>query len=152
MATTQESANKATFRRFHDAFANGGDARFISSMIDEIAEPDVKNHTPVEATGAHVLKELFARAHQVFPDLHVTVEDMIEEGDKVVGRNTLTGTHQGEYMGLAPTGKTITYDEIIILRFVNGRVAETWGIVNVFSQLKQLGLFSAGEAAISRPG
>jgi steroid delta-isomerase-like uncharacterized protein len=112
-------------------------------MIDEIVEPGVKNHTPVEATGAQVLEELFARLHQAFPDLHVTVEDMIEEGDKVVGRNTLTGTHQGEYMGLPPTGKSITYNEIIIFRFVNGRIAETWGVVDVFSQMKQLGMIPA---------
>jgi steroid delta-isomerase-like uncharacterized protein len=112
-------------------------------MIDEIAEPGVRNHTPAEATGAQVLKELFARIHRVFPDLQVTVEDMIEEGDKVAGRNRLTGTHHGEYMGLPPTGKTITYNEIIIFRFVNGRIAETWGVVDVFSQLKQLGMIPA---------
>lgn len=152
MSTAQESSNKATFRRFHDAFANAGDAEFISKMVDEIAEPGVKNRTPVEATGARVLKELFARVHQVFPDLHVTVEDMIEEGDKVVGRNTLTGTHQGDYMGLPPTGKPVSYDEIIIFRFVSGRIAETWGVVNVFSQMKQLGMIPVSEAPITRPG
>lgn len=136
----RETSNKAIFRRFHDAFAHGGDAEFISAMIDEIVAPDVRNHTPVEATGAHVLKELFARLHRVFPDLRVTVEDMIEEDGKVAGRNTLTGTHQGEYMGLPPTGKSVTYNEIIIFRFVNGRIAETWGVVDVFAQMKQLGL------------
>jgi steroid delta-isomerase-like uncharacterized protein len=144
MSAAQAASNKAVFRRFHDAFANSGDAEFIAKMIDEIVDPDVKNHTPVEATGAQVLKELFARLHQVYPDLHVTVEDMIEEDGKVAGRNTLTGTHQGEYMGLAPTGQSVTYNEIIIFRFVNGRIAETWGVVDVFSQLKQLGLIPSG--------
>jgi steroid delta-isomerase-like uncharacterized protein len=143
MPAAQATSNKATFRRFHDAFADSGDAELISEMIDEIVEPDVKNHTPVEATGAQVLKELFARLHRAFPDLHVTVEDMIEEGDKVVGRNTLTGTHQGEYMGLPATGKSVTYNEIIIFRFVNGRIAETWGVVDVFAQMKQLGVIPA---------
>jgi len=143
MPAAQAASNKATFRRFHDAFANSADTEFIAKMIDEIVEPGVKNHTPVEATGAQVLEELFARLHQAFPDLHVTVEDMIEEGDKVVGRNTLTGTHQGEYMGLPPTGKSITYNEIIIFRFANGRIAETWGVVDVFSQMKQLGMIPA---------
>lgn len=143
MSTAHSASNKATFRRFHDAFANSGDAEFISKTIDEIVEPGVKNHTPVEATGPQVLKDLFASLHRAFPDLHVTVEDLIEEGDKVVGRNTLTGTHQGEYMGLLPTGKSITYNEIIIFRFVNGRIAETWGVVDVFSQMKQLGAIPA---------
>jgi steroid delta-isomerase-like uncharacterized protein len=143
MPAAEATSNKATFRRFHDAFANSGDSEFISKMIDEIVEPDVKNHTTTEATGAQVLKELFSRLHRAFPDLHVTVEDLIEEGDKVAGRNTLTGTHQGEYMGLSATGKSVTYNEIIIFRFVNGRIAETWGVVDVFSQMKQLGMISS---------
>jgi predicted ester cyclase len=77
------------------------------------------------------------------PDLHVTVEDLIEEGDKVVCRNTVTGTHQGEYMGLPPTGKPVTYNEIFICRFAGGRIAEIWGVVDVFSQMKQLGMIPA---------
>jgi steroid delta-isomerase-like uncharacterized protein len=143
MPQTQAKSNKAAFRRFHDAFARSGDTEFISKMFDEIVEPDVQNHNPVEATGADVLKDVFARLHRAFPDLHVTVEDMIEEGDKVVGRNTVAGTHQGEYMGLPATGKSITYNEIIIFRFANGRIAETWGVVDLFSQMKQLGAFLA---------
>ena len=143
MPTTRATANKAIFRRFHDAFANSGDTEFIAKLVDEIVEPDVRNHTPVEATGARVLKELFARLHRAFPDLRVTVEDLIEEGDKVAGRNTLTGTHRGEYMGLPATGKSVTYSEIIIFRFVEGRIAETWGVVDVFSQMKQLGAIPA---------
>jgi steroid delta-isomerase-like uncharacterized protein len=145
MSTAQATSNKATFRRFHDAFTNSGDAEFISRTIDEIAEPDVLIHIPSgqAATGAQALKEVFARVHRVFPDIHVTVEDLIEEADKVVGRNTLTGTHQGEYMGLPPTGKSVTYNEIIIFRFVNGRIAETWAVVDVFSQMKQLGMIPA---------
>ncbi len=57
-----------------------------------------------------------------------------------MSRNVVTGTRQGEYMGIPPTGKSITYNEIFIVRFVNGRVAETWGVVDVLSQMKQLGL------------
>ena len=86
---------------------------------------------------------MFGRLIRAFPDLHITVEDLIEEGDKVVSRNTVTGTHQGEYMGLPPTGKSITYNEIFIVRFVNGRIAETWGVVDVLSQMNQLGLIQA---------
>jgi ketosteroid isomerase-like protein len=67
----------------------------------------------------------------------------IEEGDKVVERDTVTGTHQGEYMGLPPTGKSVAYNEIFIMRFVNGRIAEIWGVVDVFSQMKRLGMIPA---------
>jgi predicted ester cyclase len=87
---------------------------------------------------------VFARLHRVFADLHITVEDLIAEGDKVVARNSVTGTHQGEYMGVHPTGKSVTYNEIFIFRFVSGRIAETRGVVDVFSQMRQLGAIRGG--------
>ena len=135
--------NKALITRFHDAM-NADDAELRSKAIDEFVEPDVLIRTPlpVDATGAEALKEVFRRLHRAFPDLHITMEDLIAEGDKVVARNTVTGTHQGEYMGLPPTGKSITYREIFIFRVVNDRIAETWGVVDVLSQLKQLGAAS----------
>jgi predicted ester cyclase len=80
---------------------------------------------------------------RAFPDLHLTVEDLIGEEDKVVARIVVTGTHLGEYMGRDPTGKSIAYDEIFIFRFASGRVVETWGVVDVFSQMKQLGVIPA---------
>jgi predicted ester cyclase len=77
---------------------------------------------------------------RAFPDLHVTVEELLAEGDKVVIRNTVTGTQLGEYMGLPPTGKSVTYKEMFILRFANDRIVETWGVVDVLSQMRQLGI------------
>lgn len=147
MSTAQATSNKATCRRFHDAM-NTGDAERISKTIDEFVEPDVliRAPLPVDATGAQALKEVFGRLHRAFPDLHITVEDVIAEGDKVVSRNTVTGTHQGEYMGLPPTGKSITYNEIFIFRFAGGRIAETWGVVDVLSQMKQLGAIPGGSS------
>lgn len=62
----------------------------------------------------------------------------------MVSRNTVTGTHQGEYMGIPPTGKSVTYNEIFIVRFAGGRIAETWGAVDVLSQLRQLGAIPGG--------
>jgi steroid delta-isomerase-like uncharacterized protein len=117
----------------------------VQPMIDEFVEPDaqIRTELPVDARGAQLLKEVFGRLIRAFPDLHITVEDLIAEGDKVVSRNTVTGTHQGEYMGIPPTGKSITYNEIFIMRFAGGRIAETWGVVDVLSQMRQLGAISA---------
>jgi NAD(P)H-dependent FMN reductase/predicted ester cyclase len=141
-----QDTNKAAFRRFVDV-TNTHDAELISKTVDEVVEPDVVMRTPlpIGATGASAFKEVFATLHQAFPDLHVSVEDLIAEGDKVVARNTVTGTHQGEYLGRPPTGNRITYDEVFILRFAGGRVVETWGIVDVLAQLRQL------DAVTSRP-
>ena len=144
MSTAQQTSNKATVRRFQQAM-NAGDPELISKTIDELVEPDAVIHTPlpIQATGAQLLKEVSARLHRAFPDLHITVEDLIEEGDKVVSRQSVAGTHQGEYMGIPPTGKSITYKEIFIVRFAGARIAQTWGIVDVFSQMQQLGVIPA---------
>jgi steroid delta-isomerase-like uncharacterized protein len=142
--TAQATSNRATLKLFIDAM-NTGDPEVVSETIDELVEPDAQIRTPlpIEATGQELLKEVFGRLHRAFPDLRVNVEDVIAEGDKVVSRNSVTGTQQGEYMGIPPTGKSVTYNEIFIARFVDGRIAETWGVVDVLSQMRQLGVIPA---------
>jgi len=144
MSTAEVTTNKATFRRFRDAM-NTCDMEFISRTIDELVESDATIRTPLpgDATGADVLKQVWAVLLRAFPDLHLTVEDLIGEEDKVVARIVVTGTHLGDYTGIEPTGKSIAYEEIFIFRFANGRVVETWGVVDVFSQMKQLGVIPA---------
>ncbi|HEX3813450.1 MAG TPA: ester cyclase [Mycobacteriales bacterium] len=132
--------NKATLNRLHDAL-NSGDEELIATTIDDIFDPDVRIGTPlpIEATGAQALKQVWSTLLRAYPDLHVTVEDLFGEGDRVVARNTVTGTHQGEYLGIPPTGRSVTYNEMFIVRFADGRIAETWGVVDLLSQLRQLG-------------
>jgi predicted ester cyclase len=144
VSTAQQTSNKATIRRLQDA-NNSGDLQRISKTIDELVEPDalIRTPLPIDATGPQVLKEVFARLLRAFPDLHVTIEDLIAEGDKIVSPNTVTGTNLGDYMGRAPTGKRVAYDEIFIFRFAGGRIAETWGVVDVFSQMRQVGVIPA---------
>jgi steroid delta-isomerase-like uncharacterized protein len=138
------TANKALFKRFHDA-ANTGDIEVISKMIDELVAPDavIRTPLPIDATGADALKQIWAMLLRIYPDIHLTVEDLIGEGDKVVGRTTVTGTHQGEFMGVAPTGKSVTYNEMFIFRIADGKVVETWGVVDVYAQMKQIGVIPA---------
>ena len=141
MSTAEVTANKATFTRFVDA-VNTCDMDVISKTIDELVEPDAITRTPLpgDATGAQLLKQVWVVLLRAYPDLHLTVEDLIGEGNKVVARIVCSGTHLGDYMGLAPTGKSIAYEEIFIFRFDDGRVVETWGVVDVYSQMKQLGV------------
>jgi predicted ester cyclase len=135
MSTAHSTANQATYGRLLDA-VNSGDAELMSTTIDEVVEPDLLIHRrlPFEATGAQALKQVWVMLLRAFPDVHITLEDLIAEGDKVVARNSVTGTNHGEYMGRPPTGKPVTYDEIFILRFTNGRIAEMWGVVDVLSR------------------
>jgi len=140
MSTDEVARNKAAFERFRDAM-NTCDPQVISSTIDELVAPDATIRTPLpgDATGAEKLKQVWAVLLAGLPDLALNVEDLIGEDDKVVARIVVTGTHLGDYMGLEPTGKSIAYDEIFIFRFTDGRVVETWGVVDVLSQMKQLG-------------
>jgi hypothetical protein len=139
MSAGQVASNKATLSRLHDAL-NSGDEELISTTIDEVFDPDVRIGTPVPigATGAQALKQVWATLLRAYPDLHVTLEDLFGAEDKLVARNTVTGTHQGEYLGVPPTGKSVTYNEMFIARFADGRIAETWGVVDLLSQMKQL--------------
>jgi steroid delta-isomerase-like uncharacterized protein len=141
MSTAEVTANKAAFQRFHAA-ANTGDIELLANTIDELVAPDavIRTPLPIDATGAELLKQVWAMLFRVYPDVHLTVEDLIAEGDKVVARNTVTGTHQGEFMGVAPTGKSVTYNEMFIFRFADGRIVETWGVVDVYAQMKQIGV------------
>jgi steroid delta-isomerase-like uncharacterized protein len=133
------TTNKAAFSRFHDA-VNSGDLDAISKAIDEVVDPGLVFHAPVpsEMTGVQALKQVWVTLLRAFPDIQVTTEDVVAEGDKVVYRNTVTGTHLGEYRGMPPTGRSVRYDEIFIIRFADGLIAEIWGVVDVFAQLRQL--------------
>ncbi|MBS1679431.1 MAG: ester cyclase [Actinobacteria bacterium] len=139
-APTLEERNKATVRRLQGALAGGEES--VGAAIDELVSPDVKIRSPLplDSTGASALKEVFGRLHAAFPDLHVEIEDLIAEGDKVVSRNTVTGTHRGAFMGLPPTGRSVSYNEIFVARFAAGRLVETWGVVDMASLMRQLGL------------
>jgi steroid delta-isomerase-like uncharacterized protein len=141
MSRDQVQANKATFTRLHDALSTG-DWEITSKAVDEAFAPDalLRVPLPIQTKGAEAVQEVFDRLFRAFPDMRVTVDDVIAEGDKVVAKNTVTGTHKGDYMGIPATGKSVTYNEIFIARFAGGRIAETWGVVDVLSQMKQLGV------------
>ncbi|MFC0526603.1 ester cyclase [Phytohabitans kaempferiae] len=144
MPTDHQATIKATFERFHHA-TNSGDLALIETTIDEIFEPDAVFHAPVpsDRTGPEAVKRVWATLLRAFPDIRVTIEDVITAGDKVVLRNTVTGTHRGDYNGLPATGKSVRYDEIFILRFASGRIVESWGVVDMLAQLRQLGAIPA---------
>lgn len=145
MSTAQETGNKAIVARL-EAAVSSGDWETIATAIDELVAQDalIRSPVPTDATGRQKLKEIFATLHRAYPDLRVELDDLIAEGDRVVACNTVTGTHRGEYMGIPPTGKSVTYNEIFVFRVADGRIAETWGVVDVLSQLRQLGALPGG--------
>ena len=117
-------------------------------VIDEIASPDFLDHDRENPThdrdGA---KQFAAMARSAFPDVAAKVEDLIAEGDRVVARATISGTHNGEFMGVPPTGKRITFTCIDILRCADGKIVEHWGEADNVGMLQQLGVIPTPSAA-----
>ncbi len=137
MSTAEE--NKALFRRFMEEVANQGNI----DAVDELVAPDAVEHEelpPGTPPGREGVKHFFALLRNAFPDLRVTIDDQIAEGDKVVSRVTLSGTHKGEFVGIPPTGKTVTFGAIDIIRVAGGKLVEHWGVTDNLGLLQQLGV------------
>ncbi len=109
-------------------------------FADECYATDYISHNglSLEVTGPADIKRGAALQHQAFPDLQMTIDDLIAEGDRVVVRGTDRGTHQGENMGYAPTGKPFTFTWIDIFRIENGKLKESWLEINVEAIHRQL--------------
>jgi predicted ester cyclase len=125
--------NKALIHRYYEEVWNKGnhdatDTFFATDGIDH-------NAPPGSPPGFVFMKQFHAMARAAFPDIRITVEDLIAEGDKVVGRFTASGTQQGEFMDIPPTGKPFTR----IYRINNGKIVECWGLFDQMGLMQQLG-------------
>jgi predicted ester cyclase len=114
-------------------------------LIDEIYAPNYVEHTP--QPGVPPTREGFKQTamalKKAFPDLHYTIEDVVDGGDKIVHRLTASGTMKGDFAGMRATGKNATWTEIHIGRVVNGRLTEHWGVIDQLSMLVQLGVIES---------
>jgi len=112
------------------------------AVVDELQATNYVYHGSggQEFKGPEGFKQLVTMLRTAFPDLHVTVEDMVAEGDKVAHRLTLRGTHKGDFMGIAPTGKQVTFAAIVISRFAGGKEVEAWANLDQLGMMQQLGV------------
>ena len=116
------------------------------SVLDELMAPDFF-HPTWQLRGPEGMKQFYALAFKGFPDLHETIEGIIAEGDKVWHRFRTTGTHRGEFRGLAPTGKKVTWTGVNFWRIAEGKVVEKGSIYDMLDTLKQLGVIEYTEKA-----
>ena len=132
--------NKATVRRLYEE----GITQQKPEVFDEIISADIIDHTPFpeQAPGLEGFKGVYAMMLSAFPDYQSTVEEQIAEGDKVVTRFSSEGTHQGEFMGIAPTGNRVRVTGIDIDRLVEGKIVEHWSEADLFAMMTQLGVIS----------
>ena len=130
--------NKAASRRFYEEVINQKQL----AVLDEVAGDNYLSHDfpPGLPPGREGLKIFISVFHAAFPDGHLTIDQMIAEGDTVATRLTFHGTHTGEFQGIAPTGKKVTIPALDMARFESGKLVEHWGGPNQMSLLQQLGV------------
>jgi len=136
--------NKALVRQLIEEILNRGNI----SLVDELFAPDFVEREelppgmPRDREGFAMLIPMMFNA---FPDFKATIEDMIAEGDKVVLRMTWRGTQKGEWMGMPPSGKSMSIGVIDIFRIVGGKFVEHWGLTDSMAMMQQLGAMPAAE-------
>ena len=148
--TEMTDQNKAAYRRFIQEIFNEGRLE----KLDELLAPSYILHnaplgTPPGRDGVRQVVTMFRTA---FPDLEVTIEDQVAEGDKVCSRTTTRGTHRGAIFGIRPTGKAVTMRGLTLVRIADGRVAESWVSNDVMSLMNQLGAGTPGKSTPADAG
>jgi len=137
--STQGVNNKKLAQRSNEKLWGEGNLEIIDEYV---AEDYVEYNTasPEPIRGKEGYRENVEMVHRAFPDLEVTTKDLIAEDDKVVTRYTLTGTHEGQLMGIEPTGNEVEVEGISIGRLEDGQVVEGWSNIDVMGMMQQLGV------------
>jgi len=136
--------NKAVVQRFNELigeFWRTGDA----DALDEVLAPEFVYHSPGAPPDLGGFKQSLLMVSAAFPDMRSTVEDLFAEGDKVADLLTWQATHQGNLMGIPPTGNAVTGTEMHISRIADGMIVERWGQGDNLGLMRQLG-------AVPEPG
>lgn len=142
-----ESENKAVVRRVIEEIAVGGNV----GLADELVDPAFVNHTQLtgditDSIGIEPYKQEVKAFLAAFSDRTAIIDDMLTDGDKVIVRFRLSGTHNGEFAGILPTGKTISdIATISIVRLSNGKLVERWSLTDRLTMMQQLGVILTPE-------
>jgi steroid delta-isomerase-like uncharacterized protein len=130
--------NKATSRRFYEELFNRGNLAAAEELVTAdfvIHDPNI----PEQPRGPDGLKRFVAMYREAFPDIEFTIEDQVAEGENAATRWVARGTHRGELMGIAPTGKRVEVRAFTLHRFSGGRIAEDWAHYDALDVVRQLG-------------
>jgi steroid delta-isomerase-like uncharacterized protein len=132
-------ANKALVRRVYEEGLGSGNF----ALLDEALGEDLVDHSlfPGQETGRESFRRRFTLVRTAFPDASMTVEDALADGDKVICRWTLRGTHTGPFGSIPPTGRRVRVTGINITRIVGGKIVEHWANFDNLGLLQQLGVF-----------
>jgi predicted ester cyclase len=139
--TTSADQHKRIVERIWAELVNGS----RPESLDELVSHDFVDHAPLPGLSSDVegLRQRLAMLRSAFPDFHSAILDLVAEGDKVVAFVLSSGTHHGDFAGVAPTGRRFAIQEIQILRVVGGKMVEHWQVADLFGMFVQLGLASS---------
>jgi predicted ester cyclase len=128
--------NKARYWNYIQTIFN--EARF--DQLDDYLTPDyeIKDAPPGSGPGGAGIREVVTMFRTGFPDMVITLDEVIAEGDWVASKSTLRGTHQGEFLGVAPTGRSVTVTSLTMVKFRDGRLCESWVKNDVAALMRQL--------------
>jgi steroid delta-isomerase-like uncharacterized protein len=129
--------NREIVRRFWGVWEEGN-----LGLVDELLAPDYVNHSPGmpgQPEGPEGVKAVVSMFRAGMPDLRVVIEDMIAEGDKVVMRYRIEGTHEGELFGVPPTGRRVNIESITVERVSGSKIREHWRVTDTLDMMQQLG-------------
>ncbi len=135
--------NKRIFNRYLEEFWNKGDL----TVADETLAPDVRFHDLIALglpPGPGGVKQNYLAFRKGFPDLQMTVEDMVTEGDRIAIRWTAHGVHKGDFQGIPATYRSGTITGMSFVRMVDGKIVEGWQDLDALGLLQQLGMFPSG--------
>ena len=140
--SSETEDNKKVVSRFVEEFKNKAN----HDIVDELFTADFVHHLkdPRLPPGSAAMTLLGQSIVAGFPDVRVTVEDLIADGDKVIERTTAMATHTGEFNGIPPTGTQVVWTEIHIYRLRDGKIAELWSEIDLLGLLVQLGAIPSG--------
>ena len=132
-------SNEKTMRRFVEQVINNGDF----PVLDEVVHPNYVYRSPDQILqGPEALRDLFTAYRAAFPDLHVEIEELVSAGDRTVITFTLSGTHEGDLMEIAATGRQVKVSGMTLSHFENGKIVEEWELLDQLSLFQQLGVVS----------
>lgn len=136
-----EAGSAAIIRKFTDEILNQG--RF--EVADEIVAENFVELDPLpgQQQGRQGLVDVLKMMRTAFPDMHWTIEESIVEGEKVVSRFNWTGTQQGEFLGIPPSGRAVRVKGVVIDRVVNGWMTDSRILMDTFGMMQQLGVIPA---------
>jgi steroid delta-isomerase-like uncharacterized protein len=134
-STMSTERNKAVVRDTAERLFSQGDL----SAVDELIAADAVDHCEPPGTDCRAhFRQVVGMLRGAFPDFQMTVDDMLAEGDAVAVRLTMTGTHQGPFMELPPTGRHVSVPQMRMMRFRDGQMSESWSVIDVAGWRQQL--------------